>query len=293
MKKKLVVLLMVTVCFSLVACSRNKGAVTSDFFDFHSDGTSDPSSYTTEPESSTTGSFLTGDPGVIDCVSVSKSVTAKRYEYDFKNAEDKTNVKIYYPQIDGMEDINIQTQINALLKEEGLNDYSNRWNIENLTLEVDYSIVYISEKYMSVKFYGTGDADSYPTNLGYAINIDLSTGDRISLEEIVDIDGFLKILSSGKGYFEIENDFILEEYTYQELAKQYQNDDTDELAVPRYKTFHFTADRLGIYIYFPHALGDYRIIEMDFKDISSSIRNNDMFWESINDTDEVTIENET
>jgi len=285
MKKILVFLLIVIICFSSVACGRSRGVATSDFSNFQNEGTSEPNSNTTEVGSSTTESVLMEEPGIIDCVSVSKSVTVKRCEYDYKKAENKTNVKIYYPQIDGMVDLDIQTQINTLLKEEGLNDYSNRWNIENLTLEVDYSIVYINEKYMSVKFYGTGDADSYPTNLGYAINIDLSTGDRISLEEIVDIDGFLKILSTGKGYLEIENDFILEDYTYQELTKQYQNDDKDELAVPGYNTFYFTADRLGIYIYFPHAFGDYRTIEVDFKDIRSNVRNNDMFWKSISDTE--------
>jgi len=282
--KKILVFLLIIICLSLVAC-RSRGVATSDFSNFQNEDTSEPSSNITEVGSSTSESVLMEEPGIIDCVTVSKSVTVKRCEYDYKNAENKTNVKIYYPQIDGMVDLDIQTQINTLLREEGLNDYSNRWNIENLTLEVDYSIVYINEKYMSVKFYGTGDADSYPTNLGYAINIDLSTGDRISLEEIVDIDGFLKILSSGKGYLEIENDFILEDYTYQELTKQYQNDDKDELAVPGYNTFYFTADRLGIYIYIPHAFGDYRTIEVDFKDIRSNVRNNDMFWKSISDTE--------
>ncbi|WP_143320582.1 DUF4163 domain-containing protein [Clostridium sp. HBUAS56010] len=96
--------------------------------------------------------------------SASKSVSDKRCEYVYENQEDNTNVKIYYPQIDGLEDINIQTKINKRLKDGALNDYANYWNMDGLMLEINYDISYMSESYISVRFKGIGQSGSYPTS---------------------------------------------------------------------------------------------------------------------------------
>jgi hypothetical protein len=105
--------------------------------------------------------------------SVSKSIAVRRCEYVYKNEEDKTSVKIYYPQIDGLKNIDIQTKVNTLLKDGALNDYTNYWNMEGLMLEIDYDLAYMNGYYISVKFNGIGESGSYPTSLGYATNINL------------------------------------------------------------------------------------------------------------------------
>gem|GEM_PF-3143192 len=216
--------------------------------------------------------------------SVSKSIAVRRCEYVYKNKEDKTSVKIYYPQIDGLKNIDIQTKVNTLLKDGALNDYTNYWNMEGLMLEIDYDLAYMNGYYISVKFNGIGESGSYPTSLGYATNINLSTEDKISLEELLDVDGLLSVLSIGKVYLEAKNDYILEEYTFEELAERYKHLGMSELELPRYSTFYFTANRLGIYIYFPHVLGDYRSFEIDFNEINSDIRNENFFWKSVSGT---------
>ncbi len=211
----------------------------------------------------------------------SKSITIEKCEYVYENVKNKTSVKIHYPQINGLKDVDIQTKINTNLKDGALKDFASHWNMEGLTLEIDYDLANMSGYYISVKFHGTGESGSYPTNLGYAININLSTGNIISLEEIMDVDGLLSILNSGKFNLEVKDDFILEEYTYQELAERYKDLAMSELELPRYNTFYFTTEMLGIYIYFPHVLGDYRILEIDFNDINSDMRYSDLFWDAV------------
>ncbi|WP_239617474.1 hypothetical protein [Cohnella mopanensis] len=215
---------------------------------------------------------------------LSFSVLRKHDRHYEVNKETYRNqeVTVNYPQIAGLGNRDREQAINYTLKNEALKVpmlYAD--DDKNVHLEMNYAIKEQTSNRLSVIYSGMGvvpDA-AYPTNLLYTTNMDILTGKRLSLPDIVDIDaGFIETFKNGeyKPYDpELEigqeiKEWIGEQSDEAWIAAFEQADDlSDKNAMSVYS--YLTDDALGISFNVPHALGDHAEVEIPYKELKGSL----------------------
>jgi len=85
-----------------------------------------------------------------------------------------------------------------------LDEYFEKWDINNLYLKINYTIHYLDRDFISVEFYGEGDADGSRKNyIQYGVNLDLRVADplhcfhRLEISEVVQIQSVYNAISDG------------------------------------------------------------------------------------------------
>lgn len=223
----------------------------------------------------------------------------------------KRDVEIDYPYITNLADIEKQNRINEILILTAL-DWAKWWLDDefariidedfdkpfNLMLDVEYDILFQSDKYLCVNYAGMyfTNRSAYPIHLFYTVNIDMSTGRKLALSDIVNIDSAL--VSTVRDYFRlyIDNDvrntvkfsneimqgpesaFILEqeleEFNDERFMRYFESVDS-ETNIDSF--FYFTKDVFGFTFPIQFYAGCHYEIEIKREDIEKHIILKDLF----------------
>jgi hypothetical protein len=102
-------------------------------------------------------------------------------------------IKLNYPQINGLSDRNRQEKINELIKGEAikvLNYYENAG--EEVSLGINYDITWMGTNLLSIQYSGVEyiNGAAYPINLFYTTNIDIYNVNKVKLADFVNINCF-------------------------------------------------------------------------------------------------------
>lgn len=127
----------------------------------------------------------------------------KKLKYDLK-AETFTYGKIVinYPQVVNMIDSAVENNINEIIKRNALKDKEELVKVtEEVTYELIYDVMYISENLLSIKYKGYSfvKGAAHPNNFMYTANIDIEKQEALKLKDLVNIDeDFVGIFKNGK-----------------------------------------------------------------------------------------------
>lgn len=180
------------------------------------------------------------------------------------------NIRISCPQIEGLEDENIQGKWNRIFlgTEERAMD---AWDASG-TYEVSYEVKTMTKDVLSILMNGYfyGEDAAHPNSFKYTYNIDLNTGESIRLADHVDVEKLAENMFAGVGYYVEES---LAPYFQERLPVIYENpealarslegyDYAEDQDAP-YGYSYISDGKVWICMEVPHALGDYIEIELD------------------------------
>lgn len=196
--------------------------------------------------------------------------------------DDSMDCSIDYPGVSGLSDEAVQKKTNDTIREEALKvlkyyeDYESDSHVE---ISINYHIARKTPALLSIEYFGTGviAGAPYPHNLYYTTNIDMRTGEKIRLADIVEIsDSFVnKFLGGG---FKAVNDFqaaALEQIDVWTIKDHFADADrTDSIGTPEHSCVfsYFTTDSLGISIPVAHAIGDHAEFEIRYGDLKDDMK---------------------
>jgi hypothetical protein len=250
LKKGAFILIFLVILFLLTSCSNGRNHPTT--------GTQ---SIPNEPQKITANAINTG------------------YGISSSNYVDQ-GVKIAYPQITNLSDVNKQNTLNNLIKTEalkGLNYYAG--DHSKLTLEINYEIKLKDANLLSIQYSGVGyvTGDAYPNNLFYTTNIDLNKDKKLNLTDIVHIDHtFVKKFRNGQfSAVNPDQSSLLNNLSDNDLLNDINNaDDLDSVGTDRETdTYSYlTKNSLGISFSVNHAAGDHAEFEIDSSNIKDYLK---------------------
>lgn len=184
-------------------------------------------------------------------------------------------VEISFPQLSDLKDIELQNKMNIKLKEEAFREYQNSIDF---FMSKKYEIIYQDEHTISVIYsgYAYNKNAAYPRDTFTTINIDLQTGDRIQLKDIVKIDdGFvIKLRETLSSYIDKNPDW---EPVYSERLKSSNEyllnllwEADSEKSGDCFS--YLTKDYLGLIFSTSHVAGDHFEIKVNNSDIKEYIK---------------------
>lgn len=186
-------------------------------------------------------------------------------------------ISIAYPQFLDLG----KSQINELIKQEATNIFFDTYNGDKteLTLEISYGITFKNKKMMSVVFYGYGDrkGSAHPNRHFYTVNLDMENNRKIYLKDVCkDFDKLKDVIREWNFVFKMQDSPEKEElikvneiFTFDNLMG------CDEPDSGMYS--YFTEDKLGISFSVPHAIGDYKRIEILYNETREIVDPDEIF----------------
>lgn len=213
---------------------------------------------------------------ITTCSCAKQSIAQEKRKLDISSelfTED--GVEISFPQLSGSKDIELQNKMNIILKEEAFREYQNSIDF---FMSKKYEIIYQDEQTISVIYsgYAYNKNAAYPRDTFTTINIDLQTGNRIRLKDIVKVDdGFvIKLRETLKSYIDKNPDW---EPVYSERLNS-----SDEyllnlmLEADSEKSgdcfSYLTEDYLGLSFSTSHVAGDHFEIKVNYSEIKEYIK---------------------
>jgi hypothetical protein len=178
----------------------------------------------------------------------------------------KRNTKITFPQLRNYRDRAKQAILNLLIKNDALRvrRYYTHTK-QGYNLDISYQIKFQSAKLLSVQYSGVGYAPgaAYPNNWFYTTNLDLKTGRRLRLRDLVKIDAKLvaQIKNRSKA-LNPEHQKILTDLSTAELLQKLRAADPPNWNGGEATFSYLTEDALGISLSVIHTLGDHAEFEM-------------------------------
>ncbi len=195
--------------------------------------------------------------------------------------DNKMKCNIIYPSIIGLDDLSRQDQINALIESEAkkaLNYYKDTTSF--LDLNLNYEISLKSEDILSIQYSGIGLVTDavHPNKLFYTTNIDMKSGDKIRLIDIINIDKHFakKFLDGDFRAIWPEQTDALDYYDANTVLAYFENADTlDCIGTEKQSDVYsyFTNDSLGISIYVSFAIGEHAEFEIEYNKLSNNVQN--------------------
>ncbi|WP_428908087.1 hypothetical protein [Niallia sp. Krafla_26] len=182
---------------------------------------------------------------------------------------------IHYPQLTQMEDKLKEQQINELLEKEIL-EYVAQYEDVDATLTMDYEVMLNTPYTLSIRY--TGDyyfkGGMYPSYLLFTTNLDLPNGEKLRLDDFVQVnEEFIKKFKSVP-YMDRENppneeltnavkDYV-ESMNPSVLKQAFDQADLPNLNDNQHGIFTFIQDdALIISIQVPHVIGDHVEFKME------------------------------
>ncbi|MGH4139903.1 lysozyme inhibitor LprI family protein [Clostridium sp.] len=222
----------------------------------------------------------------------SDKTNALNFEIITKTYENK-KVKINYPQITNLSDVNKQKQINDLIK----NDILTYFNVEreDLTIDANYEIKWKSSRLLSIVYKGYSNIKTsmHPDNNIYATNINIENGAILKFKDLINLDNnFAEKLKNVKSRVwtpepldgiddKTAISLIGEELSWstnKDLINYFNSDAFNYCG-------YFTKDYFGIGIAINHAAGDYAELKIKYGDIKDNIKPENEVWKDfINNT---------
>jgi len=189
------------------------------------------------------------------------------------------DIKIKYPQIEGLIDSAKEEKINKLIEADVLYGIEEDTG-ENLNLNLAYKIRLKSADTLSIEYDGEGynENASYPVNWYFTTNIDVKSGEKIKLTDVVAADDSLVKKFRRSKY--IDRGFTDNETSAKELQSavcEYVTGIGDEDLIGYFKQsgsrnmeenpsctfFSLSEDSIIISINVPHVLGDHAEFELE------------------------------
>lgn len=213
----------------------------------------------------------------------------KLIELKYSKSDSKMKCDIKYPKVSGLSDDDKQKKINLILKDEALKVLNYYEGFEgNLELNINYKVTLSSAKVLSIQYSGLGDVDTaaHPNNLFYTTNIDISTGNRLILKDIINIDkDFIDKFFNGQ--FKPlwpEQSEELKHLTKEEIQENFKEADSlDNIGTEKQSDVfsYFTNDSLGISVSVSHAIGDHAEFEIKYQDLKGNRKTENEIWKDL------------
>ena len=186
----------------------------------------------------------------------------------YEQVNDGLNVKISYPQIVNNENINT-TDINNLIREAAINEYFEKWNVDNLTFEQLYNVENQGDNLLSIVFdvYAYVAETAHPTNTCYAVTINTNTAEKYNLSDFIESYEYLEDKISNGEYEVLGGELKI--YNSDELVNFVQSRFKNIPLESNIQNFYIDSDgNICIIIYLPHAAGDYSILRIYHDNVS-------------------------
>jgi hypothetical protein len=213
---------------------------------------------------------------IISALGVSVTIKNKFYSINLKTTPqvntqnyEKEKINVTYPQLSNLNDMKVQSNINELINNIVFKYFNEDSN--DLSLEIDYEIMFLNNKIISIKFYGwyyEKNGLPYPVNVLEALTYDLLNNRIIKLDQIISIDEeIIQYFYNGKAKTANEqNASAFKEY----LEIAYRSEEELINAIQR-SNFYLTNDSIIIVFSTVHAIGDYEEFIFKIEDIKDSI----------------------
>lgn len=204
-----------------------------------------------------------------------------KYELEAKKLSySSRGIEVFYPQFTTMHDRERMRKINEMIRDD-IADFYNFYDEAdiNIHLEMDYTITHSMESIVSIQYLGLlyGEGMPYPTNLFHTTNIDVDTGTKVNLKDLLKIDQkFVSLLkndhyayASDKSNEEIEAYVkeLFDSYSDEELISYLNQADEASSKSNPLGIFSYYSQKAGLSFQVPHALGDYVKIEIKLSDL--------------------------
>lgn len=227
----------------------------------------------------------------------------------FRANDDKIIIK--YPVVSGFYDSEVENKVNDVIQSEIIRDVF-RDDTENKSYYADfyYEITFMNEELLSLICYGNWGSDNspHPWNDFIGMTIDLKTGEKVRLKDIVNtvelLDRYNEAIknSTATDISKAQYEYIDRNYTAEDLLAYFN--ETQEYQNNINSKYYITKDSLGISNYVIHAIGDHAEIEIPFTaletlnkrfkeaSIESSIKKLNQQWQTIKEEYEQTNESD-
>jgi hypothetical protein len=204
-------------------------------------------------------------------------VNAPSYNVVSKTYVDRA-ISINYPQISNMNDIEKQDRLNQLIQTEALsllNDYEAN-ELDKLTVKMDYVVGRHNAELFSIRWTGSRylKGTPYPTGLFQSLNLDMQTGSKLRLQDVVLVNAEL-VEAIKKGRIQAAKDITSEQLRLEngKMLKSFaQADSTVSTENPARAFSYFTADGMGVSLAVIHALGDHVEFELLMEKLTPFIK---------------------
>lgn len=189
----------------------------------------------------------------------------------------KKNITINYPQIIKLGDNRRQKKINRIIKEESLKIidlYKDSIEGNDINIDVNYTVGLMNPHMLSIQYSGYSNIKNtaHPNNLFYTTNVNINTGNKIRLKDIVNInESFVKRFRNGE-YRDWESGpnaerraavmEYLRSISDKDLIRYFYEADDLGLKNPSNTFSYLTKDSLGISMGVPHVLGEHAELEI-------------------------------
>lgn len=208
-------------------------------------------------------------------------IASERYEVISQTYADK-GIQISYPQVTGMTDVKKQEKINAQLKGDALRPLGYFPDLSSVGMDINYEIKLQNSHILSIVFSGTTDTcgGSHPVGQFYTTNINVTTGKKLRLRDLVSIDdNFMKNIKQGNL---IANS---PQVTWGKLSSAdaelkrafNEADGIGHFDVNSY----YTESSVGINICVEHAYGDNAQLEVNYQAIRPNLKGDNEHWKDI------------
>jgi hypothetical protein len=186
------------------------------------------------------------------------------------------NISIKYPQlISDVKDFSKTNQlINDTIKDYLKYEYGD--NYTDLMLDVDYQTTLSNSSLISIVFEGLGNVSTaaHPNNIFFSLNINLKDSMRLRLQDIYAVDNEFTntVMTNLSQQTSTEISDYVTKNSKNGLAALLINADSSESNIYSY----LTDNQLGISFSVPHAAGDHVEALINYEDIKSNLKIDDI-----------------
>ena len=185
------------------------------------------------------------------------------------------SIHIKYPKIVNLNNHAIEQNVNSQIADLALSALNEFTSLDKMTIGTEYQVTLKSNSLLSVRFIVSSfhKIQAYPLIRVKTINIDVSTGKKLKLDDIVNVDSnfknaFFDVFKNNRKYeapvddefYGLINDYVKGIVSVNNLkaCDEKLNDD-----------FHsyLTTDSVGISIAVPHSGGSYALYEAKYSDV--------------------------
>ena len=215
--------------------------------------------------------------GEVDIIDAIEKTTYEIKELNYLECDDALgkDINIVYPQIDGLLDENIERIICNELKEAIFNVLENYSELNDMDIDVTYSVTFASDKILSVHFISSAfhSAQAYPLVHSSSVNLTMETGEKFEIDDMLIMDEeFIK------SFYDIF--YLTRDYGSEEARDLILNDIKGTLNIEDVASMEnntgihvfLTEDAMVISVRVRYAAGSYALFEAKYSDLEEYLK---------------------